>query len=147
MSALAASSNGPLHRRHLRERRDQFREVKTADNLNSLFVGVLGARTISVLNDRVHEQTPITRQERSIFVDHHLKQLVVISVLAVGDIKSEETEIACQGSQMSIGNKSRKANSLQSFLRVNRVTILDRKDLYFCVVGQRVIKTDCLFID
>jgi len=25
--------------------------------------------------------------------------------------------------------------------------VLNRKDLYFCVAGQRVIKTDCLFID
>ena len=28
-----------------------------------------------------------------------------------------------------------------------RSTILDRENLYFCVSGQRVIKTDCLFID
>ena len=76
------------------ERCDQFRKVKTADNLDRLFVGVLGPRAISVLNDRVHEQTPITRQERSIFADHHLEQLAVISVLAVGDIKSEQTKIA-----------------------------------------------------
>ena len=72
-----------------REGRDQIREVKTPDNLNSLFIGVLGARTVSVLNDRVHEQTPITRQERSIFAGHHLEQLPVISVFGVGDIKSE----------------------------------------------------------
>jgi hypothetical protein len=50
-----------------RERCDQFRKAKTADNLDRLFIGVLGPRPISVLNDRVHEQTPITRQERSIF--------------------------------------------------------------------------------
>src|SRR4029077_19158654 len=48
------------------ERRDQFRKVKTANNLDRLFVGILGARAISVLNDRVLEQTPIARQERSI---------------------------------------------------------------------------------
>ena len=89
-----------------RERRDQFRKVKTADNLDRLFVGVLGPRPISVLNDRVHEQTPITRQERSIFADHHLEQLAVISVLTVGDIKSEQTKIARETSQMSIRNKS-----------------------------------------
>ena len=130
-----------------RERRDQFRKVKTADNLNSLFVGVLGARAIPVLNDRVHEQTPITRQERSIFAGHYLEQLPVISVLVVSDIKSEETKIARESSQMSISNKSCNPNSLQSFLRAIRATILDRENLYFCVVGQRVIKTDCLFID
>src|SRR5438552_12746982 len=56
-----------------RERRDQFRKVKTADNLNRLFVGVLRPRPISVLNDGVHEETPITRQERSILADHHLE--------------------------------------------------------------------------
>jgi len=56
-----------------RERRDQFRNVKTADNFDRLFVGILGAWAISVLNDPVHEQTPITRQERSIFADHHLE--------------------------------------------------------------------------
>ena len=27
-----------------------------------------------------------------------------------------------------------------------RPTILDRKDLYFCVVGQRVIETHCVVI-
>jgi len=53
------------------KRRDQFREVKTADNFDGLFIGVLGAGVISVLNDRVHEETPITRQECSIFVDHN----------------------------------------------------------------------------
>jgi len=77
-----------------RERRDQFRNVKTADNFDRLFVGILGARAISVLNDPVHEQTPITRQERSIFADHHIEQLAVISVLTVGDIKSEQTKIS-----------------------------------------------------
>src|SRR5262245_9211006 len=30
---------------------------------------------------------------------------------------------------------------------MNRDTILDREDLYFCVVGQRVFKTDRLFVD
>ena len=38
-----------------RKRRDQFRKVKTTDNLDRLFIGVLGPRPISVLNDRVHE--------------------------------------------------------------------------------------------
>src|SRR6266853_58548 len=89
-----------------RERRDQFRKVKTTDNLNRLFVGVLRPRPISVLNDGVHEETPITRQKRSIFADHHLEQLPVISVLAVGDIKSEQAKIAREASQMSISNKS-----------------------------------------
>ena len=37
------------------ERRDQFRNVKAADDLDRLFVGVLGSRVISVLHDRVHE--------------------------------------------------------------------------------------------
>jgi len=44
-----------------RERRDQLRKIKTADDLDRLFVGVLGARAISVLNNRVHEETPIMR--------------------------------------------------------------------------------------
>ena len=43
------------------ERRDQRRKIKTADDLDRLFIGVLGARAISVLNNRVHEETPITR--------------------------------------------------------------------------------------
>src|SRR5882724_7657684 len=94
------------------ERCDQFRKVKTADNLDRLFVGVLGPRPISVLDDRVHEQTPITRQERSIFADHHIEQLAVISVLTVGDVKSEQTKIAREASQMSISNKSRNSSSL-----------------------------------
>src|SRR5437667_832158 len=111
-----------------RERCDQFRKVKTADNLDRLFVGVLGPRPISVLNDGVHEQTPITRQERSIFADHNLEQLAVISVLTVGDIKSEQTKIAREPSQMAISNKSCNPNSLQSFLRSIRATILDREN-------------------
>ena len=48
---------------------------------------------------------------------------------------------------MSISNKAVNTNSLQSFLRVIRSTVLDRENLYFCVVGQRVTKTDRLFID
>ncbi len=32
-----------------RERCDQFRKIKTADNFDRLFVGILGARVISVL--------------------------------------------------------------------------------------------------
>ena len=43
-----------------RERCDQFRKVKTSDNFDRLFVGILGARVISMLHDRVHEQPPIT---------------------------------------------------------------------------------------
>ena len=39
-----------------RERRDQFRKIKTADNFDRLFVGILGARVVCVLNDPVHEQ-------------------------------------------------------------------------------------------
>jgi hypothetical protein len=130
-----------------RERRDQFRKIKTADNFDRLFVGVLGARAISVLNDPVHEQTPIARQERSIFASHHFEQFAVVSVFGIGDIKSEQTEIARESSQMSISNKPINTNSLQSFLCVMRSMILDRENLYFGVVGQRVSKTDCLFID
>src|SRR5580765_1675349 len=37
------------------ERCDQFRKVKTADNFDRLFVGILGARAESVLNNPVHE--------------------------------------------------------------------------------------------
>ena len=48
---------------------------------------------------------------------------------------------------MSISNKPRNVSSLQSFLRVRRVTILDRKNLYSCAIDQRVIKTNALFID
>ena len=88
------------------ERRDQFRKIKAADNFDRLFVGVLRPRVLSVLNDRVHEQTPITRQERSIFADHDLEQLPVFSVLTVGDIKSEQTKIARETSEMSIRYKS-----------------------------------------
>ncbi len=33
------------------------------------------------------------------------------------------------------------------FIRSIRATSLDREDVRFCVVGERVIKTDCLFID
>ena len=95
-----------------RERRNQFRKVKTPDNLDGLFNGILGAGAISVLNDRVHQQTPITRQERSIFACHHIEQLPVISVLAVGDIKSEQAKITRESSQMSIGNKSCEPNRL-----------------------------------
>jgi hypothetical protein len=95
-----------------RERRDQFRKVKTADNLDRLFVGILGARAISVLNDPVHEQTPITRQKRSIFAGHHLEQLPVITVFRVGDIKPEQPKIARESSQMSISNKSCDSNHL-----------------------------------
>ena len=95
-----------------RERCDQFRKVKTADNLNRLFVSVLGPWPIPVLNDRVHEQTPITRQKRSIFADHHLEQLAIVSILTVGDIKSEQTKIAREASQMPISNKSYNANRL-----------------------------------
>jgi hypothetical protein len=76
-----------------RERRDQFRKIKTPDNFDRLFVGVLGARAISMLNDPVHEQTPIARQERSIFATHHFEQFAVVSIFGVGYIKSEQTEI------------------------------------------------------
>src|SRR6478735_12386385 len=39
-----------------REGRDQFRKINAADNFDRLFVGILGARVISVLHDSVHEQ-------------------------------------------------------------------------------------------
>src|SRR5262249_54636652 len=126
-----------------RKRRDQSQKVKTADNLNRLFVRVLGVRGLSVFNDRVHAEPPISGYERAIFTGHDLEQLPVIRILAVDDIKSEETKIACECSQMPISDKPRNVNSLQSFLRAIRVTILDREDLYLCVPGQRVIKTDC----
>ena len=80
------------------ERRDQFRKVKAADNFDRLFVGILGARVISMLNDRVHEQASITRQEPSIFAGHNLQQLAFISVFWVGDIKSEQTKITRESS-------------------------------------------------
>jgi hypothetical protein len=55
------------------ERRDRFRKVKAADNFDRLFIGILGARIISVTDDRVHEETAITRQKRSIFADHYVE--------------------------------------------------------------------------
>ena len=97
---------GGITRQTARERRDQFRKVKTADDLDRLFVRILGTRVISVLNDRVHEETSITRQERSIFARHHVEELPVIGVLVITDVKSEETKIACKSPQMSISNKS-----------------------------------------
>ena len=95
-----------------RERRDQFRKVKTTDNLDRLFIGILGAGAISVLNDRVHEQTPITCQKRPILVGHDVEQFQVIGALVISDIKPEETHVPSQSSQVSISNKSINANYL-----------------------------------
>ena len=106
MSALAASSNGALHRRHRVKGAINSKRLKRRITSIVCSSAFWERGTISVLNDRVHEQTPITRQERSIFAGHNLEQLPVISVLAVGDIKSEKTKIARQSSQMSISNKA-----------------------------------------
>src|SRR4029453_7770524 len=54
-----------------RERRHELQQIKTADNLNGLFLGILRARPISVLNDGMHKQSSITRQERPVFTGHH----------------------------------------------------------------------------
>jgi hypothetical protein len=48
---------------------------------------------------------------------------------------------------VTIYNKSINASYLQSFLRIDRVSALNRENLCFSVLDQRVIKTDCLFID
>ena len=100
-----------------------------------------------MLNDGVHEETPISCEERSIFAHHYVQQLPVVGVFAVGDIKSEEAKIAGKFSQMSIRYKFRNMSGLQSFLRVNRVAIPDRKHFCLCVFRQRVIKADCLLIN
>lgn len=121
---------------------DKAQKVETADHLDRLFVGILGTRTISVLDDRVHEQTPITRQERAVFARHDVEQLPVISVLTVGDIKTEHAKITLEAAQMAISYKSSDTRSLQSFFLKSRITILDRKDLHVCVVRQRMIEAD-----
>ena len=38
-----------------REGRDRLREIKASENLYRLLIGVLGARAISMVHDRVHE--------------------------------------------------------------------------------------------
>jgi hypothetical protein len=95
----------------------------------------------------VHEETAIARQERSILAAHYVEQLAVISVLLIRDIKPQETQIARESSQMSISDKPRNSSSLQSFLRGDRASVFNRENIYFCIVGQRVIKTDWLSVD
>ena len=70
-----------------------------------------------MFNDRMHEQTSITGQECSIFAHHYIEQLPVTSVVAVGYIKSQETKVACESSQMSISNKALKLRDLQTLFR------------------------------
>ena len=48
---------------------------------------------------------------------------------------------------MSVGDKLTDINGLQVFIRATRASISDRKNVYFCFGGQRVIKTDRSFID
>ena len=72
------------------ERCDQFRKVKTADNLDRLFVGVLRTRAVAGFDDCVHQQTPVSREERPVFACHYVEQLIVLRLGIVGGIKSKQ---------------------------------------------------------
>ena len=66
-------SNGALHRRHLK---GAINSKRSKRRITSIVCSPAFSRprVISVLNDRMHEQTPITRQECSIFARHHIEQ-------------------------------------------------------------------------
>jgi hypothetical protein len=72
---------------------DQLQKLKTANNLDGLFFRVLRSRAISMLDNRVHKQATITGQKYPVLVSHQIEQLPVITLLVVGDIKTEETKI------------------------------------------------------
>ena len=127
-----------------RERRDEFQKVKTVDNLNGLFVGVLRAWAISVLNHGMHKQSSITRQKRPVFAGHHLQQFLVASVLVVSYVEAEEAQVARELTEVAINNKDQYSRMLQMFIRTARATMSDRKNLHFSRVGHRLIKTDAL---
>ena len=54
-----------------RKRSNRIEQVKTADHLDCLFVGILGTRTISRLHNRMHEQVPVARQQSPVFAFHY----------------------------------------------------------------------------
>ena len=47
-------------------RSNEFSEIKAAHDFNDLLGGIVGARTIPMANDSVHEETAIARQQRAV---------------------------------------------------------------------------------
>ena len=53
-----------------RKRSDRVEKVKTANDLDCLLIGMLRARTVTMSNDRMHQESPILREQCAIFALH-----------------------------------------------------------------------------
>jgi hypothetical protein len=53
-------------------------------------VGVLRTRAVAGFDDCVHQQTPVSGEERPVFTCHYVEQLIVLRLGIVGGIKSKQ---------------------------------------------------------
>jgi len=103
---LGNLSQGRIAAEASRKWGDGAEKIKAANYFDRLFTGVLRTRAVTGFYYRMHEQTPIACQERSIFTIHYLKQLPIFRRRIVSDIETEQAQIARECSKMSIQDKS-----------------------------------------
>ena len=79
-----------------RKGRERAGQIETPQDFQRLLVRVLRAWKIAGFDNTVHQQPPITGQERPVFASHQVEQLPIIRLLVVGDIEAKKAQIASQ---------------------------------------------------
>ncbi len=97
------------------------REPKTPENFDCLLLGIGGARTKPMFDNRVHQETPVACKHRAIFRDHDLKQATVVGHRFVSGIKAQKPEVARESAQMTICHKVLEAPGLEPWAQREKI--------------------------
>ena len=100
-----------------RERRDSRVQSKAPEHLPRLFFGQLRTHIAAVLNGRMHEQPPITREQHAIFSCADRDKLRIARGAIIGNVESEQAEAASERAEMNVRNKAFERERLQMFAR------------------------------
>jgi hypothetical protein len=82
-------------------------EIVTGEDGLKLFVGVVGVQTAAIHDNFPHKQAAVAGQEDTGFVVGKLGQNLVVEVVGIEGIETEEAEIGCETAEMDVGDEAR----------------------------------------
>ena len=129
-----------------RERSDRVEEIKPTDHFDGLLVWILRTRAIAMLDNGVHQQTAIAREQSAIFTFHHAEQLSILCLAVVSDIEPEQAQIARKCPEMAICDKSLNGAHLQPLFLKQQALGLHRVKIDIRIFADQVREIDGLRI-
>jgi len=96
------------------------RQSKAPKHFTRLFLRIGTAWTIAVPDYRMHEETAVAGEQRSIFGGHDLEHSAIVGVSFIRGVEAEQPQVACELPKVPVGDEAAPRLGLQALsLRQN----------------------------